>query len=90
LCREIQSGSDERDGLRIDQNPPLKGLRQDLPDKPDKVPFDLAFGALLMALKIPIEENPGVLCQRTASLTIHYSHIMVEYLSSVGRREQKM
>jgi hypothetical protein len=67
--------------LRIDENPPLKGLRQDLPDKPDKpdkVPFDLAFGALLMALKIPIEENPGVFCQRTASLPIHYSHIIVE------------
>jgi hypothetical protein len=52
-------------------------------------PFDSVFAASLMATEISIEENPGVYCQRTASLTIYYSHIIVEYSSSFGRQRAK-
>jgi hypothetical protein len=50
------------------------GLRQDLQDEQD-----------ILSAEIPIQENPGAFCQRTASITIHYSHIIMEYASSFGR-----
>jgi hypothetical protein len=55
-----------------------KKFGQDLQDEQDK-----------LSAEIPIQENPGMFCQRTASLTNYYSHIIVEYSRFFGRCEAK-
>jgi len=91
--KEAETGwQDAQDGLRTDRNPPIRlglcGLAHAGPSGEGRVPQ--GFIELDWPTEIPIQENPGVFCQRTASFTIHYSHIIVEYASSFGRSEQKM
>jgi hypothetical protein len=85
---EARLRQDEQDELRIDQNPPIRlcGLAHGMAGHPGKAEC----ARLDWPTEIPTQENPGVFCQRTASLTNYYSHITVEYANSFGRFCTKM